>query len=336
MQGMSLVVCHQTHWLAACSFRQADEVSLPSLAVCTVAVTDTLTTFTVCIPSAYFIHAPSLFRHRPSKSLPLARLIARPPSQPHLDATMSWFGGGNRRDEYDERITETEQYSTDYDRRGGYGYGGGPRQDERITETTTTYYTNDRPPPPQCPYPWRPHWDDRERRYIFINEQTGERTWDFPDRRGYVGETTTTYPEGRRGESQRHGGGHGMMYGAMAGVAGLAGGAFLAHEFHDNKDRIEDGVEDFPENAARWTGERVQEVEDIPENVEAGFDRFGNRIEQGFDNVVDDVVDAPENVANWAGRRVEGVEQFGDRIGDAYDDGKNEEREEDYQRDDRW
>jgi hypothetical protein len=77
-------------------------------------------------------------------------------------------------------------------------------------------------------------------------------------------------------------------------------------DFDEHKDRLEQNIGDFPENAARWTGEKVGEVEDIPENIEEGFDRFGNRIENGFDNVGDriqdgwnDVVDAPENVANW-------------------------------------
>lgn len=33
---------------------------------------------------------------------------------------------------------------------------------------------------PQVPYPWVARWDDRENRYIYINEQTGERSWEVP------------------------------------------------------------------------------------------------------------------------------------------------------------
>lgn len=65
-------------------------------------------------------------------------------------------------------------------------------------------------------------------------------------------------------------------------------------------DNAVDDVEDFPENAARWGGEKVQEVEDIPQDVE-------NR---------------------WDGA-VAGVENFGDRMDDAYDDGRDEQRYDD-------
>jgi hypothetical protein len=192
------------------------------------------------------------------------------PSDKHKHSkqkAMSFFGGRRDDDVEEERITETYT-STDYDRGyggGGYGYGGGyggpRREEERVTETT--YYESDRPPPPEVPYPWRPHWDERERRYIFVNEQSGERTWEFPRSGGYgggYGERRTTYETeevvDERGE-RRGGGGHGLMYGAMGAAAGLAGGAFLAHEagkvegrFEEDKYRVENGVEDFPENAA--------------------------------------------------------------------------------------
>lgn len=53
--------------------------------------------------------------------------------------------------------------------------------------------------------------------------------------------------------------------------------------------RVENNVEEFPENAAQWTGEKVGEVEGIPQDVEQGFDRFGNRVERGWDDAVDGV-----------------------------------------------
>ena len=34
--------------------------------------------------------------------------------------------------------------------------------------------------PQQVQRPWISQWDDRENRYIYINEQTGERSWEVP------------------------------------------------------------------------------------------------------------------------------------------------------------
>lgn len=251
-------------------------------------------------------------------------------------------GGGGRRDD-DERITETYT-STDYDRGYGGGYGGpGPREDERFTETRTTFSeSGSAPPPPQVPYPWRAQWDDRERCYFYIHQETGERTYEVPNRQPYGGggygersyEQSTTYVDEDRGVRQQGGGGHGLMYGALGAAAGVAGGALLMHEGHEVKqdwDRDEQRVEDFPEDAAQWTGRKVGEVEDVPEDIEQGFDRFGNRIGQGFNNAVDDVEDAPENVAGWVGNKVGDVERFGDNVDNSYDEGKYEGRN-----DDRW
>jgi hypothetical protein len=59
-------------------------------------------------------------------------------------------------------------------------------------------------------------------------------------------------------------------------------------------------IENFPENAAEWTGEKVQAVEDIPQDIE-----------NKWDNMTD------------------GVEQFGDNMENAYDEGRDEQRYED-------
>jgi hypothetical protein len=32
----------------------------------------------------------------------------------------------------------------------------------------------------QLPPGWTSQWDDREQRYLYINESTGERSWDVP------------------------------------------------------------------------------------------------------------------------------------------------------------
>ena len=66
----------------------------------------------------------------------------------------------------------------------------------------------------------------------------------------------------------------------------------------ENKfDNAVDDVENFPENAANWTGEQVGKVEN-----------FGDDVEQSWDNGVDR------------------IEDFGDRMDNAYDDGRDEAR----------
>jgi hypothetical protein len=104
-------------------------------------------------------------------------------------------------------------------------------------------------------------------------------------------------------------------------------------DWDQDKARFENNVEDFPEDAAAGIGRRVGEVEQIPDNIEQGFDRFGDGVERKWDNAVDDVEDAPENIAQWGGEKVGDVERFGDDVenyGDgldnAYDQGRDEGR----------
>lgn len=59
------------------------------------------------------------------------------------------------------------------------------------------------PPPPQVPPPWRAMWDAPAGRYIFINEQTGQRTFDFPQQ--YA-------PQSQYGGVGGYGGNHGQQY----------------------------------------------------------------------------------------------------------------------------
>jgi len=35
-----------------------------------------------------------------------------------------------------------------------------------------------RGPPPEVPPPWQARWDSDDDRWIFVNEETGERRWD--------------------------------------------------------------------------------------------------------------------------------------------------------------
>ena len=192
------------------------------------------------------------------------------------------YGGDN------ERFSESESYN-----QSSYGGGGFGGDNERFSETETysqSSYVEAPPPPPECPFPWRPRWDDRSRRYVFIHQETGEEVWDFEEVRRrirggggyYEVETSTTYYDQQGGgggyggggyggreervyeseevvdeQGRRGGGRHGLAYGAVGAAAGLAGGAYVMHEGEDirqdydyDKYRVENDVEDFPENVS--------------------------------------------------------------------------------------
>lgn len=60
-----------------------------------------------------------------------------------------------------------------------------------------------------------------------------------------------------------------------------------------DKDRVENSfsnagqdIEQFPDDAARWTGRKVGEVEDIPGDVRNDYDDAKYGIENKFDNAV--------------------------------------------------
>ena len=74
---------------------------------------------------------------------------------------------------------------------------------------------------------------------------------------------------------------------------------------------------------------QVQEVEDIPQDVEQGWDRAEDRVEQGFDNTVQGIEDIPEDVAGGIGEGVGDVERFGDNVDNAFDRGRTEGRDDD-------
>jgi len=110
---------------------------------------------------------------------------------------------------------------------------------------------------PQPPSPWIAEWDQYENRWIYVNQETGQRTHEFPqqqgggyDSRGY-GQGQSGYPQqapqygqqgtyGQPGYAQQGGqyGGeppqeeksHSGRNVALGAVAGLAGGALLMHE----------------------------------------------------------------------------------------------------------
>ncbi|KZT23595.1 hypothetical protein NEOLEDRAFT_1136398 [Neolentinus lepideus HHB14362 ss-1] len=223
---------------------------------------------------------------------------------------------------------QQQQYQQPYQQSGGnYSNAGGP---------------------PQVPRPWVARWDEPARRWIYINEATGERTFEYPGRGEYYqsGPPPQQYYDGGReqyGAGERYyeqparssgGGRHsGLMYGAVGAAAGLAGGALLDHEAHKvendwdrDKYRVENDVENFPDDAARWTGRGVGDVEDIPQDVEYDYDRAKYGVENRFDDAVQDVEDVPDDAARWAGDRVGDIERFDDGIENSYDQGRDDTR----------
>lgn len=108
------------------------------------------------------------------------------------------------------------------------------------------------------------------------------------------------------------------------------------YKMEQRVDNFGNDVENFPENAANWTGQQVGNVEN-----------FGDRVENKWDNAVNDVEDFPEDAARWTGEKVQevedipqdienkwdgavdSVEDFGDRMDNAYDEGRDEQRYDD-------
>ncbi|KAM3076312.1 hypothetical protein ACMFMF_005645 [Clarireedia jacksonii] len=186
-------------------------------------------------------------------------------------------------------------------------------------------------PPPVSP-PWIAEWDSRDNRWLFVNQQTGERTFTYPDP-GYAqqqdiyGGNQGAYNQNSynptQGNDQHMSSGNGWKY-AAAGAAGLAGGAFAVYEgheiredwdeekwkLHNDKERLENGIENAPYNAANWTGEQVDRLE-----------RLDDRVDQKVDNAIDDVENAPENIANWTGYKVQEVEDIPQNIENRWDNG---------------
>ena len=68
-------------------------------------------------------------------------------------------------------------------------------------------------------------------------------------------------------------------------------------------------------------------MEQIPQDIENGFDNAENRIDNDINNAVNDVEDFPENAAQWAGEEVGDAERFGDEMENAYDAGEAEGRD---------
>jgi hypothetical protein len=138
------------------------------------------------------------------------------------------FSGGDKHNQ------QQQQQQSSYGGQPQQNYGGGGQ--------------------PQVPYPWVARWDDREQRYIYINEQTGERSWTPPgqnqdyggEQRGEYGhqQNQNQYSQGGYGQQQnqyaseeRHeekkGHGNAAAWGVGGAALGLGAGALLMHEGED-------------------------------------------------------------------------------------------------------
>lgn len=172
---------------------------------------------------------------------------------------------------------------------------------------------------PPVPPPWVPRYDSNNRRWYYFNERSSESSWELP-RGEYRGEYREEVVQENTYYEQPQKKDHRLLYGAGGVAAGLLAGAVVTHEadkihnrfeddkykFEDDKYRLEQGVEDFPDDAAEWAGEKV------------------GKAEYRVDEFKDDVEDFPDDAANWVGRKVGAVDDFKDNIEESYDDGRDQ------------
>lgn len=215
-------------------------------------------------------------------------------------------------------LTHHNQGQGQNQQQGGYGgqqqqnYGGGQ------------YSGQQQQGPPQPPHPWRAEWDGQSQRWVYINQENGQRSHEFPQSQ-YGGGYGQQYggqqsqPQYNQGPPQGQYGNQSSGYGAPAGAppakkqgmgyggmalaagAGLAGGALLMHEgekvgmfctlfcylqFNSSERTNADMVLD-----RKW-----DEDKDRFENrVDYDKDRFENRVDYDENRVED----FPDDAARW-------------------------------------
>ena len=172
---------------------------------------------------------------------------------------------------------------------------------------------------PSVPPPWIAQWDSQSQRYYFVNQQTGEITWDH---------IRTHSGGGDRGYGYNAAGAAGygtQKTGKLAYPAGYdrhpsrttfdiatpeiesrnskAGNAAFEGMANDMRKLADNPSE-------RWTDNETQDAERIRAEYrfEGRFDNEDNRVETGIDNAGRNVEDMPDDMASWAGGRVEHVE----------------------------
>jgi len=154
------------------------------------------------------------------------------------------------------------------------------------------------------PRPWAPQWDNRNETWFYVNELTGETNWNFPESEEFTEfvETDEYYGGPKAQDRPRYGG----AVGAAAGAAALYEGDRIYNKFEEKKYKAEEEVENLPEEAAQWAGEKV------------------GRAEYDVDRVKYEVENLPDEAARWTGRKVGEAEAYGDEIKDDFEEGKGE------------
>lgn len=135
-----------------------------------------------------------------------------------------------------DKVMEKAQGGGGHSEQPSESYGGGGGD---------SGYSSGPPPPGNLPYPWVARYDPNSGREYYVNEQTGETSWEHPGSGGGGGYGGGEYGGGGGGGG--YGGGYGessgyapqeqeqkkdhsMLYGVGGAALGLAGGALAMHE----------------------------------------------------------------------------------------------------------
>lgn len=116
----------------------------------------------------------------------------------------------------------------------GGGGGGHSEQPSQSYGGGDSGYSS-APPPGDLPYPWVSRYDPNSGRTYYVNEQTGETSWEHPGSSGGggggggygggYGESSGYAPQEQEQKKD-----HSMLYGVGGAALGLAGGALAMHE----------------------------------------------------------------------------------------------------------
>lgn len=193
-------------------------------------------------------------------------------------------------------------------------YGGGYQQQQQYGGQQQQQQQG----APQVYPPWRAVWDQEDGRWLYINDQNGERTFEHPSHQaGYgAGSNPNNYGQGyseqyNQGAPQasysnapqaapQKSNHNGLKYGAIGVAAGLAGGFLIDHEAHKVEEKWDGDKYRAEERVDRWEGDVRRDERDIGDDIRG--DEY--RAEERVDRWGQDVEDAPEDAARWVGRKV--------------------------------